>query len=642
MRRTRLGFISLLGIVLLASCHPHPKPAAVKSESLYPTARPYTRWWWFASEIQKADIRSQLDWLKENGFGGVEIAFIYPPDRDPGAKRLRWLSPEWTDAVTCAKRYAESIGLGCDFTFGTLWPFGGTFVRDRDRTRVYGDPAFKQLLELSWTHPKAGNVLNHMNRGAFERYAKVMGAALAPALKTGSRSALFCDSWEVETKKIWTGGFGREFRKRFGYDIRPFMENIYAAENKDARYDYMKLVADYVLRDFYIPFTEKCHALGAFSRVQCAGSPTDLITAYAEVDVPETEAMLYEPNFAKVVASAAALAGRNAVSSETFTCLYGFPRVHFKEEQTADLKLVADALFANGVNQIIWHGMPYNKAGDDTNVFYATVHVGTGGSLTEELPAFNRYMTTVSRIMRKGKTYSDVAVYLPLEDAWVAGEYPESLQSKWSWGAFELRYVHMPGELKGYHALWVNGYFLRKGELRDGLLHCGGAVFSSLYIDVEYLDSDALDAILGLAENGFPVCVKRTPGEPGRVKSGTYKARLEELMRLPSVSGDFRKIARRPPLVEGEDLPDFWCRVAGDDYYIFFSQPKAENLTLPVAYGQAYTEDTIERGVKINVNGRSADTVLRFEPYQSVLVKVDADGRVSPVDIRFVPKIPGM
>jgi hypothetical protein len=121
-----------------------------------------------------------------------------------------------------------------------------------------------------------------------------------------------------------------------------------------------------------------------------------------------------------------------------------------EKEQTADLKLVADALFANGVNQIIWHGTPFNPADTDTVRFYATVHVGKNGSLTEELPAFNNYLTKISENMKKGVTYSDVAVYLPFEDSWVAGYYPPERQMRWSWGEYELRYVHFPDELAGY------------------------------------------------------------------------------------------------------------------------------------------------------------------------------------------------
>lgn len=638
----KIGCLFILCSLIIAmsiSCGRGDKEGALDLKSLYNTYKPYTRWWWFASVIQKEDIAVQLDWLKANGFGGVEIAFIYPVNRNPDAERLGWLSSEWTEVVAYAKEYSDRIGLGCDFTFGSLWPFGGTFVEDSDRTKVYGDPTFKQMLRFSWTHPDTGNVLDHMSREAFERYAWVMGEALAPALK-GSLSGLFCDSWEVETRRIWTDGFDEAFEERFGYDIRPFMEDIYSDANGDARYDYMKLVAEIVLNSFYIPFTEKCHALGAFSRVQCAGSPTDLMTAFAAEDVPETEAMLYEPNFAKIVASAAALASKPVVSSETFTCLYGWPSAHHLEEQTADLKMVVDALFAHGVNQIFWHGMPYNPKGVDSVYFYATVHVGTKGALTEELPAFNGYMTEVSRIMRRGRTYSDVAVYLPLEDAWMAGEYPKELQMEWSWGAYELRYVHTPEELKGYHPLWINHQFLQNGEWKDGRLRCGDASFSALVVDVDYLDSEALDTLLRLGKKGLPICVKKPPKEPGRIKSGTYETRLKKLMASKNVSADFKDVIDHPPLVEGENLPDFWCRRDGNEHYFFFAHPKAQNLTYPMEYGQSHTEETVEREITIHVNGRAAAVTLRFLPYQSILLSVDEDGEVRFIDLVFQPKVP--
>jgi len=98
-------------------------PSAVNRQLLYPDSRPWTRWWWFNVELREEDITCQLDWVKANGFGGVELAFIYPLD---GQKRgPDFLSPEWSQKVAFAKRYCDTLGLGCDFTFGTLWPFGG-------------------------------------------------------------------------------------------------------------------------------------------------------------------------------------------------------------------------------------------------------------------------------------------------------------------------------------------------------------------------------------------------------------------------------------------------------------------------------------------------------------------------------------
>jgi hypothetical protein len=126
-----------------------------------------------------------------------------------------------------------------------------------------------------------------------------------------------------------------------------------------------------------------------------------------------------------------AFSGKPVVTSETFTCLYGWPRDHHSQEQTADLKMLADALFANGVNQIFWHGKPHNPAGQDTVKFYASVHVGQRGSLSKAIPAFNRYMEKTSKFMRQGKSFSRVAVYLPTEDSWVAGELPAEKQFIW-------------------------------------------------------------------------------------------------------------------------------------------------------------------------------------------------------------------
>ena len=48
---------------------------------LYTDSRPWTRWWWFASVIEKPSVIANLKWLKQNGFGGVEIAWVYPLNR---------------------------------------------------------------------------------------------------------------------------------------------------------------------------------------------------------------------------------------------------------------------------------------------------------------------------------------------------------------------------------------------------------------------------------------------------------------------------------------------------------------------------------------------------------------------------------
>jgi len=627
----------------------------------YPSSKPLTRWWWFASEIEKEDVISQLDWVKENGFGGVEIAWVYPLNkydymtgRDTNyVPRQEWLSREWSDIVAFTKAYCDKQGLTCDYTFGTGWPFGDTRVPFADATKVYGehpdDEHKKTYHAVSWEFPRRGYIMDHLDKDSFLRYAARMADALDEGFK-GKPSGIFVDSWEVETRKLWTRGFDREFRERYGYDIRDYMDNIYDKGNAHEHYDYIKLISEYVLNGFYIPFTEVSHQIGSFSRAQVMGAPVDVITAYAITDVPESEAMLYEPPYSRIVASAAALGERREITAETFTCTYGFPRRRpdgipidnrFRgEELASDLKLVADAMFANGVNQVIWHGMPFNKAGIDTARFYATVHVGRTGKLAAEIKTFNAYMENISSIMKEGVTYSDLAIYLPLEDAWMGQEMDDpDPQMPWAWGDYEMRYVRIPEEIKGYQPLWINQYFLEKAILEDGRIKVGDVSFSSLYLDVEYIDSEALDIILTLAKRGFPVCVKQIPNEPGHNKTADYQSRIRELLALPNVSKEFSGVIKTKPILGGDDLPDFWVRDTGDEAYIFIANPKAQNLSLPLEYGQSNTEETVVKMVSVTYNNKTSEVNLSFKPNQSLMLRVSKEGRVDFMDITYNPGI---
>ena len=70
--------------------------------------------------------------------------------------------------------------------------------------------------------------------------------------------------------------------KKYGFDIAPYMNDLNKYPN--IRYDYRKLVAEYILDNFYIPFTKEAHKLNVYSRVQCHGSPTDLLQCYSSVE----------------------------------------------------------------------------------------------------------------------------------------------------------------------------------------------------------------------------------------------------------------------------------------------------------------------------------------------------------------------
>lgn len=648
-------YLSFLFCILLNACNNTNNQKIIEASDYYSSSKPCTRWWWFATEIKKPDVKHQLDWAKNNHFGGVEIAWVYPLYRyqkmyaraygrqyPEDSTAQEWLGEEWTEIVTYTKRYADSIGLSCDFTFGSAWPVADKHISKKNRTQIFGDSSFQQLLTFSWAWPDTMFVIDHLKQVAFEEFASPFVKAISPAL-VGSKSALFTDSWEIKlnsTNKIWTDGFDSTFNERFGYDIIPYM--IQGIDSfPEVRYDYMMHLDEYVTQGFYKPYAEKCKELGAWSRVQCLASPTDVMTTYSLVDIPETESMLNNPNYSRIVSSSACLSSKRLVSSETFTCMYGFPHTYLHKEQTADLKMVADAMFAHGVNHHVYHGMPYNPIGSDTNTFFATTYFGPKGSLSDELPMFNSYIESVSNYLQIGKTYSDIAVYIPHEDGIMKGAYPPERQRVWVWGEYELRYIEPPKELEGYHPLWINKHFLEKANFKDGKLNVGDASFSMLYIDVKYMDSQAVDRILELAKSGLPICIKNTPIEPSKVKNSYYEDRLKELMSLPNVKQQFNEIKNTRPLLEADSLPNYWCKVDQDgNAYLFLAQWKSKNLTYPIYSGQSYSNVNLSMPLTINYNGNRSEIDILFKPYQSIMIKIAPSGKTELLDISFNPKHP--
>ncbi|MBR1793028.1 MAG: hypothetical protein IJ764_05250 [Bacteroidales bacterium] len=649
-----LAIVATVSCLSLLSCKEACKGDANigGDETLYGSYKPYTRWWWFSQEIDTNDVRNQLIWLKEHEFGGVEIAWIYPMFLDTNRAHEEFLSEAWAVPVNFAKRMADSLGLGMDYTYGTMWPFSDVNLCDGDQTRNYFDSVEIAERPLTWDHPKMARIINHLDKGAFERYAKHMNAGLKGAYG-GSRSGLFVDSWEVETDWLWTPGFGETFLKEHGYDVEPYVKNktLYDTDNADIYYDYMRTLSGYVLREFYGPFAENATRNGAFSRSQCGGAPTDLLTAFTLVDIPETEAILYEPSFSKITASAASLGGKQAVTAETFTCAYGWTGLRYKnghghsphqgQEQIADLKLICDALFANGTNQIIWHGFPYNQVGDTSNFFYTTCQVSTselnnlsGQALTE----FNRYMTQVSKYMRKGRNYSSLAVYMPLEDSWMERRYPDEVYEmmKWVGGKYEMRYINTPEKFKGMQPLWVNEHFLETADYVDGVLKCGEAEFKALYSDVEYMELGALKSLLRLAKKGMPVCLSHAPKEPGRNKHEEYRSVLDTLMSLENVSTK-DSVLGIDPLISGEALPDFWVREDEDTYYVFVANPLTQTITYPLDYCYAFTDKGTTREIIVNHHGKSEQMTLKFKPQESLMLEITNKG-VKQINLGYIPK----
>lgn len=239
--------------------------------------------------------------------------------------------------------------------------------------------------------------------------------------------------------------------------------------------------------------------------------------------------------------------------------------------------------------------------------------------------------------MSKGNTLSDIAVYLPTEDAWIKGRMPKEKQFIWAWGYYEMRYQYFPDELAGYNPTWINREFLEKAILKNGSLKVGEAEYKALYIDAEYLDYNLLKRLVYLAENNFRIILKRDPKEPGTLLHQDYLLLADELKKSKNASSVIPD--NLTPFLAGNSIPHHWCRKDGETLYIFFPNPKSGRLKFPLEYGQSLEKETRRLEVIITYQGKNYNTELIFAPYQSLLYKIQ-QGKIEKMDITFSPGTP--
>jgi len=84
--------------------------------------KPWTRWWWHGSSVNKQGLSAVMEEYKKIGIGGVEITPIYGVAGFED-QFINFLSNEWMEMLEHTLREGQRLNMGIDMATGTGWPF---------------------------------------------------------------------------------------------------------------------------------------------------------------------------------------------------------------------------------------------------------------------------------------------------------------------------------------------------------------------------------------------------------------------------------------------------------------------------------------------------------------------------------------
>lgn len=236
------------------------------------------------------------------------------------------------------------------------------------------------------------------------------------------------DSYEMGGQN-WTESFADDFKKRFGYDIIPFLplafgkciDNVSTSENVLS--DFREMCAELMKTNYYGHFRELCHENNIKIYVEPYGfGPFNYLDCGGMCDYPMGEFWMsrYEP-IVRAAVSSGHIYGKNVISSESFT---SFPSINWQGTPSM-AKPAGDLAWTKGVNEFMFHryahqanthvrpGMTMNKWGfhfDRTQTWW-----NTAGK------EWFKYMRRGSYLLRQGVPVADILYFVG--DATPNGDY---------------------------------------------------------------------------------------------------------------------------------------------------------------------------------------------------------------------------
>jgi len=402
-----------------------------------------------------------------------------------------------------------------------------------------------------------GLVLDHYSRAAIQKHLDAVGAPLAAA-GGGNIRAMFCDSLEVYGSD-WTTGFLKEFQRRRGYDLTPYLPALVANTGTQIaalRHDWGQTLSELLNQNFLAPFQAWCHQHHVLARVQAYGTPPAQLSSYRFADLPEGEQGDEAGHWnhftaSRWASSAGHLYGVPVISAEAWTWIHSLP---FRATPL-DFKAFADEYFLAGINRLVGHGWPYSPPG----VPEPGWHLYAAGALNPHnpwwfaMPDLALYLQRASFMLRQGRPTNDIAVYLPTHDAWA--DLTPGHANLWAATWRKLASDLAPSLLEaGYNLDFVDDEILaHEGRIEKGKLAIANQEFSIVVLPgIERIPPATLAKLGEFAQSGgILMATRRLPSlAPGFLhqesESAEVTRKVEELFKKASAPGHFVADENKP------------------------------------------------------------------------------------------------
>ncbi|MEO5960644.1 MAG: glycosyl hydrolase, partial [Opitutaceae bacterium] len=304
----RLSLSIVAAALVVSSCVQTPTPTLAGSASIanWPEItrenKPWTRWWWPGSAVDKAGLTQQMEKLAAAGIGGVEITPIYGA-RGYEERYIDFLTPKWMEMLEHVGREGKRLGLGIDMATGTGWPFGGPWIDEANAIaravlkdgKLVGEPT-KMMVKRAAPGDE-GFVVDPFSPDALKHYLAPFEKPFAAFPRDLVRGQ-FHDSFEYYNAS-WTPKFAAVFHEMHGYDVHKYAAELTATNAADVKTvdretlaliksDFRDTLARLHL-DYLRTWVQWSHDRGWIVRNQSHGAPGNILDLYANADIAETE-----------------------------------------------------------------------------------------------------------------------------------------------------------------------------------------------------------------------------------------------------------------------------------------------------------------------------------------------------------------